>query len=200
MVHLPKLFFTAVSVAVGFAASRTLLVKRHNRTPLSPDEIRATSGAAAEQRQRQYEEKQRRRTSTLRSSWSGTAVGSKSGLPLPQPTASAGSEPGGSSVASGSNNTDNPFWSPAQYIPAEAAEADLSLYTKEVALVLDSGLVGHPGSAILDTGNDGCTLITLEVKTPKNSADLQCMALLISQVPGMLAVSSTALHTDYSVS
>ena len=71
---------------------------------------------------------------------------------MPQATQSVRPEASVSSGPSGSSNVDNPFWSPAGYTPAEATEADLCLHTKEVVQVLDSGLVGHPGSAILDTG------------------------------------------------
>lgn len=67
-----------------------------------------------------------------------------------------------SATASTSSNTgDNPFWCPARYVPAGGEnQADLRLQTHEVAQVFDSGLVGHRGAAILDTGNAGCTLIT----------------------------------------
>ena len=59
----------------------------------------------------------------------------------------------GKSLPSGSSNADNPFWCPARYIPAGGeAQADLRLQTHEVVQVLDSGLVGHRGTAILDTG------------------------------------------------
>ncbi|KAL3163201.1 hypothetical protein ABBQ32_009604 [Trebouxia sp. C0010 RCD-2024] len=67
----------------------------------------------------------------------------------------------GSSAPSGSRNTDNPFWAPARYMPAGGeSQPDLRLQTHEVVQVLDSGLVGHRGAAVLDTGNAGCTLIT----------------------------------------
>ena len=59
----------------------------------------------------------------------------------------------GSSVPSGSSNVDNPFWCPARYIPVGGeAQADLRLQTHELVQVLDSGLVGHRGTAVLDTG------------------------------------------------
>lgn len=58
-----------------------------------------------------------------------------------------------SSVPSGSSNGDNPFWAPARYMPVGGeTQADLRLQTQEVVQVLDSGLVGHRGTAILDTG------------------------------------------------
>lgn len=54
---------------------------------------------------------------------------------------------------SSSSNIDNPFWCPARYIPAGGEnQADLRLQTLEIVQVLDSGLVAHRGSAILDTG------------------------------------------------
>ena len=57
----------------------------------------------------------------------------------------------GRSVPSGSS--DNPFWCPARYIPAGGeTQADLRLQTHEFVQVLDSGLVGHRGTAVLDTG------------------------------------------------
>ena len=60
----------------------------------------------------------------------------------------------GSSAPSGSSNTDNPFWCPARYVPAGGeAQPDLRLQTEEIVQVLDSGLVAHRGTAILDTGS-----------------------------------------------
>lgn len=60
----------------------------------------------------------------------------------------------GSSAPSGSSNPDNPFWCPARYMPAGGeAQPDLRLQTEEVVQVLDSVLVAHRGTAILDTGS-----------------------------------------------
>ena len=57
------------------------------------------------------------------------------------------------SAPSGSSNTDNPFWAPARYMPVGGeSQPDLRLQTYEVVQVLDSGLVGHRGTAVLDTG------------------------------------------------
>ena len=71
----------------------------------------------------------------------------------------------GSSVPSGSSNADNPFWCPARYIPVGGeAQADLRLQTHEIVQVLDSGLVGHRGTAILDTGRSYILCITSSCK------------------------------------
>lgn len=60
-----------------------------------------------------------------------------------------------------SGGGDNPFWCPSRYVPVGGEnQPDLRLQTNESALVLDSGLVGHRATAVLDTGNAGHTLIT----------------------------------------
>lgn len=67
----------------------------------------------------------------------------------------------GGTASTCSAGSDNPFWSPARYVPLGGDnQPDLRLQTHEVVQVFDSGLVGHRGSAVLDTGNAGCTLIT----------------------------------------
>ena len=54
---------------------------------------------------------------------------------------------------SNSVSSDNPFWCPARYVPVGGEnQADLHLQTHEVVLVFDNGLVGHRGTAVLDTG------------------------------------------------
>lgn len=73
------------------------------------------------------------------------------------PSSTAGSRSAGDSGGAVSN----PFMSPARYIPEGGEDAvDLQLYTREVAEVADLGMTWHRCSAILDTGNEGCTLIT----------------------------------------
>ena len=77
-----------------------------------------------------------------------------------------------SSVPSVSSNADNPFWCPARYIPVGGeAQADLRLQTHEIVQVLDSGLVGHRGTAVLDTGMS----YALHTNPPCNSADKAMM-------------------------
>lgn len=52
-----------------------------------------------------------------------------------------------------SGGGDNPFWCPSRYVPVGGEnQPDLRLQTNESALVLDSGLVGHRATAVLDTG------------------------------------------------
>ncbi len=61
----------------------------------------------------------------------------------------------GATASTSSASTDNPFWCPARYVPSGGEnQADLRLQTHEVVHVLDSGLVGHRGTAVLDTGSD----------------------------------------------
>ena len=59
----------------------------------------------------------------------------------------------GSATSTSNAGTDNPFWCPARYVPTGGEDQpDLRLQTHEVVQVLDSGLVGHRGTAVLDTG------------------------------------------------
>ena len=93
-----------------------------------------------------------------------------------------------SSVPSGSSNTDNPFWCPARYMPVGGeAQADLCLQTHEVVQVLDSGLVGHRGTAILDTGIS----FTICTASSCNSADAT-----VTFVHAMCLESVKTLHVE----
>lgn len=59
----------------------------------------------------------------------------------------------GSATSTSNAGTDNPFWCPARYVPTGGEDQpDLHLQTHEVVQVLDSGLVAHRGTAVLDTG------------------------------------------------
>ncbi len=59
----------------------------------------------------------------------------------------------GATASNSSAGSDNPFWCPARYVPTGGDnQPDLRLQTHEVVQVLDSGLVGHRGNAVLDTG------------------------------------------------
>ncbi|KAL3158488.1 hypothetical protein ABBQ38_010720 [Trebouxia sp. C0009 RCD-2024] len=78
MGHLTNLLLSACAALVAHE-----LVRRHKRlghrtrTGLLPEEVRATAGAAAEQRHRQYQERQRRRAPSRHSEW--TSQGNISG-------------------------------------------------------------------------------------------------------------------------
>lgn len=59
----------------------------------------------------------------------------------------------GATASTSSAGSDNPFWCPARYVPTGGDnQPDLRLQTHEVVQVFDSGLAGHRGTAVLDTG------------------------------------------------
>ncbi|DBA94926.1 TPA: hypothetical protein ACH3X1_002455 [Trebouxia sp. C0004] len=59
----------------------------------------------------------------------------------------------GATASTSTAGSDNPFWCPARYVPTGGDnQPDLRLQTHEVVQAFDSGLVGHRGTAILDTG------------------------------------------------
>lgn len=59
----------------------------------------------------------------------------------------------GATASTSSAGNDNPFWCPARYVPSGGDnQPELRLQTHEVVQVFDSGLVGHRGNAVLDTG------------------------------------------------
>jgi len=59
----------------------------------------------------------------------------------------------GATASTSSAGSDNPFWCPARYVPTGGDnQPDVRLQTHEVVQVFDSGLAGHRGTAVLDTG------------------------------------------------